>query len=295
MARALLLINENSRSGANGAEAALEVLRAAGIELLAPDPAGADLSDLIRAHAKDCDFVVAGGGDGTMNALAPGLIETGLALGLLPLGTGNDLARTLGLPLTLPEAAQVIAEGHLRDIDVGEVNGRPFFNVASIGLSAELAEKLDPSIKRRWGRLGYVVASAKLLWGARPFTAEISDGTHRVRAKTYQVAVGNGRYYGGGNAVHHAAEIDDGVMHLYSLEVRSLAKLLLLAPFFRAGTHGQFQEVRAVEGDEFDVFTRRPRPINADGEIVGETPAHFRLRRNAVKVFAPRAIADARG
>jgi YegS/Rv2252/BmrU family lipid kinase len=291
VARALVLINSKSRSGAEGAGAALDLLRAAGIDLLAPDPAGADLSDLIRAHAGDCDFVVAGGGDGTMNAAAPGLIATGLPLGLLPLGTGNDLARTLGLPLTLPEAAQVIAEGHLRDIDLGEVNGRPFFNVASIGLSAELAQKLDPSIKRRWGRLGYVIASAKALWRARPFTAEISDGTHRVRAKTYQVAVGNGRYYGGGAAVHHAAEIDDGVMHLYSLEVRSVLKLVLLAPFFRAGTHGRFEEVRAIEGDEFDVTTRRPRPINADGEIVGETPAHFRLRRNAVKVFAPRQLA----
>lgn len=288
MARALLLINSRSRSGADGAEAAIGVLRAAGIDILAPDPAGANLSDLIQAHRADCDFVIAGGGDGTMNAAAPALIETGLPLGLLPLGTGNDLARTLDLPLDLPGAAKVIAEGHVRDIDVGEVNGRPFFNVASIGLSAELADRLDPSIKRRWGRLGYIIASARVMWRARPFTAEISDGAHRVRAKTYQVAVGNGRYYGGGNAVHHAAEIDDGVMHLYSLEVRSLARLLLLAPFFRAGTHGQFQEVRAIEGDEFDVFTRLPRPINADGEIVGVTPAHFRLRRNAVKVFAPR-------
>lgn len=292
MAHALVLINGRSRAGADGADEALDVLRAAGLSIRAPDPAGRNLSDLIRAHAADCDLVVVGGGDGTMNAAAPGLIETGLPLGLLPLGTGNDLARTLGLPLTLPEAAQVIAAGHLRDIDVGEVNGRPFFNVASIGLSAELADRLDPAIKRRWGQLGYVLASAKVLWRARPFTAVISDGARRVRAKTYQVAVGNGRYYGGGNAVHHAAEIDDGVMHLYSLEVRSVARLVLLAPFFRAGTHGRFEEVRAIESDAFEVTTRRPRPINADGEIVGATPARFRLRRNAVKVFAPREIAD---
>jgi YegS/Rv2252/BmrU family lipid kinase len=286
--RALFLVNANSRNGAESVEAAVAVLRAAGVELVTPDPSEQDLSDLILAHREDCSFVVAGGGDGTMNAAARGLMETGLPLGLLPLGTGNDLARTLGLPLDLAAAARVIVDGALRDIDVGEVNGRLFFNVASIGLSAELADRLDPSIKRRWGRFGYVIAAIKALWRARPFTVSIFDGARRVRARTYQVAVGNGRYYGGGNAVHHAAEIDDGVMHLYSLEVKSVAKLVLLAPFFRAGTHGQFEEVRAVESDHFEVATRRPRPINADGEIVGHTPARFHLHRNAVKVFAPR-------
>lgn len=286
MPRGLLLVNRNARSGATGADAALDLLRAGGLDLIEPD-AGEDYAHAIRARRDACDLVVVGGGDGSLNAAAQGLIDTRLPLGVLPLGTGNDLARTLGLPLDPLKAAQVILDGRIRDIDVGEVNGRPFFNVASLGLSVEVAQRLDPEIKRRFGRFGYIFVSLKTLATVDPFVVAINDGTRVARARTYQVAVGNGRFYGGGNAVHHAAEIDDGLLHLYSLEVKSVWKLVALAPFFRRGRHHLFEEVRALEGERFEILTRRPRPINADGEIIARTPATFTVKRNAVCVFAP--------
>lgn len=292
MPTALLLVNSASRSGADGATAALDALRAGGVEMIVPEQ-GEDYSDAIRARRDLCDFVVVGGGDGSMNAAASGLIETRLPLGLLPLGTGNDLARTLGLPLDPVEAAQVILAGLTRAIDVGEVNGRPFFNVASLGLSVEVARRLDPEIKRRFGRFGYVVAAARTLASAAPFRVAIDAGAGVKRARTYQVAVGNGRFYGGGNEVHHEAEIDDGLLHLYSLEMRSMWKLFALGPFFRRGRHHFFEEVRSLEGDRFEIRTARPRPINADGEILAQTPATFTVRRAAVRVFAPAPKAKA--
>lgn len=288
MPRALLLVNSNSRSGATGAEPALELLRADGVELVEPE-AGEDYSDAIRARRDKVDLVVVGGGDGSLNAAAQGLIDAKLPLGVLPLGTGNDLARTLGLPLDPLKAAQVILDGQLRDIDLGDVNGRPFFNVASLGLSVAVARNLDPDVKRRFGRFGYVFASLKTLATVDPFVVAIDDGTGVARGRTYQVAVGNGRFYGGGNAVHHAAEIDDGVLHLYSLEVKSVWKLVALAPFFRRGRHHLFDEVRSLQSVAFEIVTRRPRSINADGEIIARTPAKFSIRRNAVRVFTPQA------
>ncbi|MBB4040420.1 YegS/Rv2252/BmrU family lipid kinase [Microvirga flocculans] len=228
------------------------------------------------------------GGDGTLNAAAFGVIEAGLPLGILPLGTANDLARTLHIPFDLDGAAQVIADGHTRRIDLGIVNGEPFFNVASLGLSAELAQKLTRDIKRRWGRLGYALVALKVLAQARPFRATITSETESVRVRTLQIAVGNGRFYGGGNAVEKDAAIDDQHLDLYSLELERAWKLALMARSFRYGQHGAWEEVRAVRAKEFDIRTRRPRPINADGEIVTQTPAHFSIRPAAVTVFAPK-------
>ena len=286
--RALLIVNSHSRSGASQCERAVAILKAHGIEPLHREcESREDLSPLIARHAGDVDCVVVGGGDGTLNAAALGVIDAKLPLGILPLGTANDLARTLDIPFDLDAAADVIAAGKTRRIDLGLVNGQPFFNVASIGLSAELAQKLTRDIKRRFGRLGYALVAVKVLAQARPFRATIIGDGESVRVKTLQIAVGNGRYYGGGNAVEKDAAIDDEHLDLYSLEFNRAWKLALMARSFRNGAHGAWREVRAVRAKEFDIRTRIPRPVNADGEIVTHTPAHFSIRPSAVTVFAP--------
>jgi diacylglycerol kinase (ATP) len=287
--RALLIINAKSRSGASQCEMAVESLKAHGIEPVHLEcESREDLSPLIVQHAGEVDCAVVGGGDGTLNAAAFGVIEAGIPLGILPLGTANDLARTLEIPTDLDGATRIIAEGRTRRIDLGLVNGQPFFNVASIGLSAQLAQMLTNDIKRRFGRLGYAIVALKVLSRARPFRAIIASETETVRVRTLQIAVGNGRYYGGGNAVEKDAAIDDQHLDLYSLELEKAWKLALMARSFRYGEHGAWSEVRAIRAQEFDIRARRPRPINADGEIVTQTPAHFSIKPRAVTVFAPR-------
>jgi diacylglycerol kinase (ATP) len=288
MPRALLIVNAKSRNGATQLRQAMDALTAHGIEPVHRDCGRReDLSPLIMEHGGDVDLVAVGGGDGTLNAAAFGVIERGLPLGILPMGTANDLARTLDIPPDLDAAARIIAEGHTRRIDLGLVNGQPFFNVASVGLSAELAQKLTREMKRRWGRLGYGIVALKVLAQARPFSAIITSSDGTVRVRTLQIAIGNGRYYGGGNAVQKDAAIDDQHLDLYSLEVKRAWKLALMARSFRYGEHGAWEEVRAIRAKEFDIRTRRPRPINCDGEIVTQTPAHFAIRASAVTVFAP--------
>ncbi len=284
--RALIFANRRARRGGQSLRAAIERLNDAGIETIERD-VSRSLSDDIRAEAKHVDMVILGGGDGTLNGAAAALQETQLPFGVLPLGTANDFARTIGVPRDLARAAQIIIDGHRRPVDLGEVNGHFFFNVASIGFSAALARQLTAEAKRRWGTLGYALAAFNLLRQSRPFTVEIDhDGTIE-RVKTVQISVGNGRFYGGGMTVEKDAAPDDGRLDVYSLEIDHWWELLALAPSLRRGTHGNWRKVRAFSATDLVIRTKRPHDINADGEIVSETPATFRIRAKAVTVFAP--------
>jgi YegS/Rv2252/BmrU family lipid kinase len=232
---------------------------------------------------------VLGGGDGTMNAAAEALLETGLPLAILPLGTGNDLARTLGIPLDPVAAAEVAAGGATRRIDLGRVNDKHFFNVASIGLSVRVAEALTGEVKRRLGTLGYPVTVYRVLKEGRAFRAEIrpEGGGPPLALQTIQLAVGNGRFYGGGLVVDERAEIDDRLLHLYALRPRPLWRLAARALAFRSGRHDDPGAVEALAGRAFTVVTDRPMRVNTDGEITTRTPARFSVVPAALEVVVP--------
>jgi diacylglycerol kinase (ATP) len=286
--RALLLVNPNARRGGEPLEPVLARLQAGGLGVtVEPFSVLPELArDIVRLR-ETADCIIICGGDGTVSSGAVAVMESGLPMGILPMGTANDLARTLGIPMDLEEAADVIAAGPTRRIDLGTVNGHAFFNVASIGLSSDLAHSLDRETKRRWGRLGYAVAASRVMMEARPFSAWITEKGETTRVRTFQIAVGNGRHYGGGNVVESSAEIDDGHLDLYSLEFRNVWKMALLLRSFRSGRHGAWNEVRTARCVNFQIQTRRPMPVNTDGEIVTATPAEFKVHPGAIAVFAP--------
>lgn len=286
--RALLLVNRHSRRGEETLSNAISKLQALGFQLFEESTAQPQqLSDLIRDYRDRVDLVIIGGGDGTLNAAIEGLVSTQLPLGILPLGTANDLARTLKIPPSIPKACQVIAAGHTQRIDLGRVNDKHFFNVASLGLSVQITNQLDKQAKRVWGVLAYGATALKVIWKARPFWAEIRTPQESIRVKTVQIAVGNGRYYGGGMAVANDAAINDQRLDLYSLEYQHWWQIILLLPAIWRGRQAEWLGVRTLEGKEFEILTRKPQPINADGEIVTYTPAKFRLIPKAITVFVP--------
>ncbi|GJE57969.1 lipid kinase [Methylobacterium trifolii] len=284
--RALLVCNAKARNGGFSLDAVRTILRAGGIEPVEPPPE-ADCKALIGRHAKEVDLVILGGGDGTMNAAAPALVETGLPLGILPLGTANDLARSLGLPLDPLAAARVITTAEARPVDLGWVNGHYYFNVASIGFSAELAGSLTAESKKTWGTLGYGIAAFRILRRVRPFTVTIEHDGRVEKVTTIQVSVGNGRHYGGGMTVEETATVDDGKLDFYSLEVDHWWRLLALLPALRRGTHGRAEDVRAFQTTEIVLTTKKPRPVNTDGELTTYTPAHFKVLPKILKILSP--------
>ncbi len=245
------------------------------------------MARMIGAARSQVDAVVVAGGDGTLNAAAPGLVESGLPLGIMPLGTANDLARSLNIPIDLDAAAAIIATGGTRRIDMGDVNGHLYFNVASLGLGVDLTRALTRDAKRRWGILGYAIAGFKVLSRLRAFHVHIeSDGQHQM-SRTVHLAVGNGRHYGGGMTISEDASLEDGRLDIYSLEVDKIWRLLMLLPALRSGRTHRWTEIRTLSGQRFSIRTHRPRSINADGEIVTKTPAVFKVLPGAVEVFTP--------
>ena len=288
--RALLLVNRKARRGKDDLSPALDRLRQAGFEMLEqPVERATQLSQVVRQNRDRVDAVVVGGGDGTLTMAADGLADARLPLGILPLGTANDLARTLGLPPDPVAAADVIAAGHRRRIDLGWVNGTHFFNVATIGLGVGVTRRLNRKRKSRWGVLAYLFAAAQVVTRARPFTADIRTETATIRVRTVQVSVANGRHFGGGITVDEAAMIDDGLLDLVSLEVESWWQLVGLLPALWRGALRGERHVRTIRGREFEVVPvkKRRKKVTADGEVSGRTPAHFRVVPRALEVFAP--------
>jgi diacylglycerol kinase (ATP) len=286
--RVLLIVNTRSRSGrAIGVEARSALLALGCRVVPAEHEKRMRPAELVRLHAGAVDVVAAVGGDGTMNATAPALLETGLPLLVIPAGTGNDLARTLGIPLDPREAVRLLRDGAPRRIDIGLVNDVPFFNVASVGFGVHLTHALTRDSKRRWGVLGYLIAGLRALERLRPFTAWITHGDDIQVSRTVHIAVGNGRHFGGGMTVAEDARIDDGKLDVFSLEVSSIWGLLKLLPALRSGRHNSWVEIRSLTGDAIEIRTRRRRSINADGEITTRTPAVFRVMPGAITVYAP--------
>lgn len=285
--RALLLVNPKSRRGLERLATVRDMLDRAGLGFIEPSPDMGDVSEAIMKHHKDVDLVIVGGGDGSLNGAAKGLLETRLPLGVLPLGTANDFARTMGIPLDLQSAIGVIAAGRTVDVDLGQANDHPFFNVASIGFSADLAASLTQEAKKRWGKLGYAIVAARLLARSTLFTAHLEhDGTFE-KLRTLQVSVGNGKFYGGGMTVQADATATDGQLDFYSLEVDHWWRLLGLLPALRRGTHGEWDDVRAFSTKSLTIRTSKPRLVNLDGELKTSTPTTFSIIEKAIRVFVP--------
>ncbi|MCA2683927.1 MAG: lipid kinase [Microcystis sp.] len=287
--RALLLINRHSRKGKENFAQTVELLNHWDFEIISvPLKKVEDIPFLLEKYRSNIDLVIVGGGDGTLNAMVDVLVETQLPLGIIPLGTANDLARTLGIPNSIAEACRIIAEGNLKYIDLGWVNNKYFFNVASLGLSVKITQKLNKGLKRRLGILAYAWTALQVLSKTRPFTAMIGIDGQNIKVKTLQIAIGNGRYYGGGMPIAHDAQIDDQRLDLYSLEIEHWWQIFPLLWTLPRGQQGLLSWVRTLNGKEIQIQTRKPHSINTDGEITSTTPAMFRVIPAALGVYIPR-------
>jgi len=294
----------NAKSGPDATDDDGDVVEAAfaahGIEaqihVLKPDEDIADAVDrLLDAGA---EAIVAGGGDGTINAVASRLLGREVTLGVLPLGTLNHFARDLGIPFELDAAVKIIADHHVVTTDVGEVDDRIFLNNSSIGLYPRIVTEREDA-QRHLG-LGKWPALARATWHAlrhpSSFNAVVCVDGEEIERRTPFIFVGNNCYVLEGFGLGRRACLDDGVLSLNVLRPKSALGFLwlglrsLLGIGSHAGDFDQFEaehfEIRAQRGDE---------EVAIDGEVTRmASPMRYRIRKRALRVFAPATAAKIR-
>lgn len=252
---------------------------------------GQALTRLAQSAAEgDAQVVVAGGGDGTVNAVASALLGTGKALGILPLGTLNHFAKDLGLPLDPAKAARAILTGRPVQVDVGEVNGKIFLNNSGLGLYPSIVRVREK--KQRRGRdkwVAFTQAAVEVLRRYPFLDVRLYAGGKEFRSRTPLVLVGNNEYVVEGLMLGRRACLNAGCLSLYvthSVGRLGLARLALRAVF---GGLREAEEFVSLCTSEIWVETHRRRlPVSTDGEVsVFETPLHFRVLPRALSVVVP--------
>jgi diacylglycerol kinase (ATP) len=258
--------------------------------------AGAAMQSTKTALRKGCEMVVAAGGDGTLNEVVNGLREdaSGIVLGLIPLGTGNDFARTLDLPREVDEAIALLLAGHTRAIDLVRVTSdqmRYFVNVSTGGFSGLVDEKLTPEMKKTWGPLAYLRGAAAALPELRAYRTTVSlDSAESLTLSLYDVVIANGRYVGSGTEIAPEASIDDGSLDIILIPECSAAELAVLAARVALGNHLSSPAIVFRRAAKVTVNSRPRMWFNVDGELVGNVePAEFEVLPRALQfvVAAP--------
>ncbi|NYE37990.1 YegS/Rv2252/BmrU family lipid kinase [Nocardioides cavernae] len=296
--RVAVVVNTAARRGAHALPLVGQALRGVADEVRVHAVSGGPelrrALDDVMAHAPD--LLVVGGGDGTIGYAAATVAHTRTTLGVLPLGTANDFARTLEIPSNLVAAVDTLATGRVVDVDLGRVDGRAYLNVASVGLSVAVTQRLTPGLKRRLGRFAYPAATIAAYRSHRPFAArlELDDGRVLELRDLMQVAVGNGRHYGGGLTVAPDASIDDHLLDVYAVEQGRLRDHVSVARLLRTGHLVEHERVHHVTTRRLRLVTDEPLPVNLDGEIAATTTAKFEVDRNALHVVVPTTSRAAR-
>lgn len=252
---------------------------------------GEELVKLAREAVKsDYETIVAGGGDGTISAVAASVLRSGKTLGVLPLGTLNHFSRDLHIPQTLPEAVRVIVEGHTKEIDVGEVNGHIFLNNSSIGLYPHIVHKRERQ-QERLGRSKWVAAfwASVMVLRRHPFLdVRLEFKNEILRRRTPLIFIGNNEYEMTGFNIGRRASLDKGKLSLYILHRTTRWKLIVLAIRSLLGKLRQAREFEEVLIEECEIETRRRKVLLVafDGEVTAmKTPLKYKVRAKALKVI----------
>ena len=246
------------------------------------------------ALRKGRELIIAAGGDGTLNEVVNGIGENSGAarVGLIPLGTGNDFARSIGIPADLDAAIDLIRAEQTRAVDLVRVTSdevRYFVNVSAGGFSGLVNERLTPEMKKTWGPLAYLRSAAAALPELRAYRTTLAfDDEESLMEELYNVVVANGRYVAGGTLIAPDAVIDDGLLDVVLIPKRPASELALVMAQIALGTHLSSKTIVYRRAAKLTVNSKPGMWFNVDGELVGNEPARFEIVPRALSFIAPK-------
>jgi diacylglycerol kinase (ATP) len=248
-----------------------------------------------RAVAEGCEHLFVAGGDGTLNEVVNGAahVPGGLArvtFGLLPLGTGNDFARGLGLPEDLSRALDVLARGSVVEVDLGVLGDRCFVNVSAGGFIADVSDAASSGLKSVVGRLAYLIGGAEVLLDHQPIRINVrADEREAIDGEVSLFAVCNSRLVGGGRLIAPFAILDDGLLDVCVIRHMSTLDLVRLLTRVASGAHLDDERVSYFRARTVEISSPTPFRVNTDGEVLEGSSCRYSVMPRAARFFADEA------
>ena len=286
--KAELIINAHSRSGKAAIEPVLIACKKHGITLnhIHKLKRGDNLADVLAGVTnRNPNLVIVGGGDGTISDAVDHLAGTDIEVGLIPLGTTNNFARSLNIPLDIDSAIKTISKNGAHPVDLGNMNDDYFTNVAGIGISALVAKNVTNERKKRWGRMAYALTGALELIKHKPFSATIQDKDSEllVNIETHQIIVANGRYHAG-KKIAEGAEVDNRELIIFAIGGRNKLSFIWHMIDFYIGKRKSIHHASYLIGKSIILKTSTNQQVELDGEVKFTTPATIQVTPDAIKV-----------
>lgn len=286
-----VIVNAKSRSGPESEQIIREFFASKEIaepKILTLKSVGEFRKELKELVSQKAATVWVAGGDGTIREAAQILKHSETTLGILPMGTGNSLARELGIPLDIAKAAELfLEESEVRNIDVGQMDEETFVNVVTLGLTTRIAESVKKSPKRTFGRLVYLPSVWKALHEIKPFQIKVETPTSLYEGPAIQFVAASSRLHGGPFAVTKNASMDDGVLSMYVVTSGDRATLLRYAVSLILGGHVQFPEIWTSDDSCAVVSLKESRKFVVDGDEVRKNGTKLTVATRALSVLCP--------
>lgn len=286
----MVVVNRHSRRADKALGALHDALRARGLHVAAfhPVPNNRVATKIVRRAAKaGAEAVLVGGGDGTLTHAVNALAHSRTVLGVLPLGTGNSFAQSLGFPAgDLDAALDAVAHGRVTEIDLGVVNGTYFANFATIGLSSAIADATQHRWKAIFGKIAYGVAAVVPLLRHRGFRAKIRYDEGKLTVHTQDIVIANGRYFGE-SPVTPDASLVSGHLALCTVDDPSHLGALITYAAYGLADQTKLAGAHVINAKKIAIRTNIRQQISVDGSILEKTPARFHVAPRALRVYVP--------
>lgn len=241
-----------------------------------------------RAVEEGFTRIVAAGGDGTVNQVTNGIAGSTARLGVLPMGSVNVFAMELGLPLlSLQRCWEIIEEANVRLVDLPSANGKYFVQLGGVGLDAQVVKETSLTFKRSFGPLSYLISAAQIAARQPPKLFIESENTSLEEGSF--VLVGNGRLYGGPFPFFKHARIDDGLFDVVVFKRLGYLEIVKYLQDVVFSSDITVPEIEYFQTRQLSITSEQDVPLELDGELAGNCPVDFRIRKKALRVFAPRA------